>query len=63
MNASLDHAIWFHRPIDPFDWHLHELRGHNLNGARGLAIGEIMSASGVHAATVAQEVLLRRARG
>lgn len=62
MNASLDHAIWFHRPIDPFEWHLHELRGHNLNGARGLAIGEIMSASGVHAATVAQEVLLRRAR-
>jgi acyl-CoA thioesterase-2 len=62
MNASLDHAIWFHRPVDPAAWHLHELRGHNLTGARGLAIGEVFSATGVHAATVVQEVLLRRVR-
>ncbi len=62
MNASLDHAIWFHRPIDPSEWHLHHLRGHNLVGARGLAIGEIHTRDGVHAASVAQEVLLRRAR-
>ena len=62
MNASLDHAIWFHRPIDPAEWHLHEFRGHNLTGARGLAIGEIIGADGTHAATVTQEVLLRRVR-
>jgi len=62
MNASLDHAIWFHRPIDPSEWHLHLSRGHNLIGARGLAIGEIHTADGVHAASVAQEVLLRRSR-
>ena len=62
MNASLDHAIWFHRPIDPGQWHLHLARGHNLVGARGLTIGEIHTAEGVHAATVAQEVLLRRVR-
>ena len=62
MNASLDHALWFHRPIDPSEWHLHLSRGHNLIGARGLGIGEIHTADGVHAATVAQEVLLRRVR-
>jgi len=62
MNASLDHAIWFHRPIDPGEWHLHEFRGHNLTGARGLAIGEIIGLDGTHAATVTQEVLLRRVR-
>ena len=62
MNASLDHAIWFHRPIDPARWHLHEMRGHTLIGARGLAIGEIFGADGVHAATVVQEVLMRTRR-
>ncbi len=62
MSASLDHAIWFHRPADPAQWHLHELRGHNLRGARGLTLGEIMAADGTHVATIAQEVVLRRAR-
>lgn len=62
MNASLDHAIWFHRPIDPAEWHLHEMRGHNLTGARGLAVGEVFTQAGVHAATVVQEVLMRRVR-
>ncbi len=62
MSASLDHAIWFHRPIDPSAWHLHDLRGHGIMGARGLSIGEVFSRDGVHAATVSQEVLLRRIR-
>ena len=62
MNASLDHALWFHRPADPSAWHLHELRGHNLTGARGLTLGEIMTADGRHVATIAQEVLVRRVR-
>ena len=38
------------------------MRGHNLTGARGLAIGEVFTQAGVHAATVAQEVLMRRVR-
>lgn len=59
MSASLDHAIWFHRRIDAADWHLHELRSRGLTGSRGLAHGEIFGADGTHAATVAQEVLLR----
>ncbi len=63
MNASLDHAIWFHRDLDPGGWHVHELRSNGLVGARGLAIGEVFGADGTHAATVAQEVLVRRNRG
>lgn len=62
MSASLDHAIWFHRPIDVGEWHLHDLRSRGLVGSRGLATGEIFSADGIHAATVTQEVLLRRRR-
>ena len=59
MSASLDHAIWFHRPIDAAAWHLHDLRSRGLVGSRGLASGEIFAADGTHAATVSQEVLLR----
>jgi acyl-CoA thioesterase-2 len=62
MSASLDHAIWFHRRIDASEWHLHDLRSRGLVGSRGLSTGEIFSADGVHAATVNQEVLLRRRR-
>ena len=59
MSASLDHAVWFHRRIDSGEWHLHDLRSRALTGSRGLATGEIFAADGTHAATVAQEVLLR----
>ena len=59
VGASLDHAIWFHRPGRFDDWVLHDFRGHGLMGARGLAIGEVFSQTGVHLATIAQEILLR----
>ena len=59
MGASLDHAIWFHRPGRADEWQLHDLRSHGLTGARGLGIGNVFSADGVHLATVAQEGLLR----
>ena len=59
VGASLDHAIWFHRPGRFDDWVLHDFRGHGLTGARGLAIGEFFSQTGVHLATIAQEILLR----
>lgn len=62
MNASLDHCIWFHRDIDPARWHVHDLRSQGLVGSRGLAVGELVSADGVHAATITQEVLVRRIR-
>ena len=59
MSASLDHAIWFHRPPVADEWHLHDLTSHGLLGSRGLSVGHVMTASGTHVATIAQEILLR----
>jgi acyl-CoA thioesterase-2 len=61
--ASLDHTIWFHRPLHADNWHLYEFTCHNFVGGRGLAIGHVFAADGVHVATVAQEVLMRGRRG
>ena len=59
IGASLDHAIWFHRPLPCDQWLLHDHRSHGLANARGLAVGEVFAPSGIHVATVAQEVLIR----
>ena len=61
MSASLDHTIWFHRPVRADEWHLHDFTCHGYVGARGLSIGHIFSVGGQHVATVAQEVVLRPA--
>jgi acyl-CoA thioesterase-2 len=59
IGASLDHAIWFHRPARSDDWMLHDFQGHGVVGGRGLTIGQIFGRDGVHVATVAQEILIR----
>jgi acyl-CoA thioesterase-2 len=59
IGASLDHAIWFHRPGRQDDWVLHDFQGHGVVGARGLSIGRLFSRDGLHLATVAQEILIR----
>lgn len=59
---SLDHTVWFHRPLDATRWHLHDFSCHHYVGARGLAIGHVFANDGTHVATVAQEVLLREPR-
>jgi acyl-CoA thioesterase-2 len=59
---SLDHAVWFHRHLRADDWHLHAMVSHGLISSRGLAIGHVFTESGIHVATVSQEVLLRRRR-
>jgi acyl-CoA thioesterase-2 len=61
-SASLDHTIWFHRPVQADQWHLYDVTCHSYSGARGLTIGQVFSASGAHVATVAQEVLVRLRR-
>jgi acyl-CoA thioesterase II len=63
MAASLDHAIWFHRPLAADEWHLHDFSSLAYLSSRGLAIGHILTAGGTHVATVAQEVLLRSGGG
>jgi acyl-CoA thioesterase-2 len=60
IGTSLDHAIWFHQPFAGNAWQLHDVRCQGLGHPRGLAVGQVYSADGVHLATVAQEVLLRR---
>jgi acyl-CoA thioesterase II len=62
QGASLDHAVWFHRPTRAADWHWFDTRSHGLSGGRGLVTGDVIRADGVHVATIAQEVLLRRLR-
>jgi len=60
--ASLDHTIWFHRPLRADQWHLYDVTCHNFMGARGLAVGHVFAQDGLHVATIAQEVLVRDAR-
>ncbi len=62
MSASLDHAIWFHRPSRADEWHIYDFASHGYLSSRGLSIGHVLSTDGVHVATIAQEVLLRKAR-
>ena len=59
VSASLDHAIWFHRPAAPHEWHLYDFQCHGLLSSRGVAVGHVFSAAGAHVATITQEVLLR----
>jgi acyl-CoA thioesterase II len=62
MAASLDHALWFHRPFRADEWLLYAQDSPNLGGARGLARGSIFSSDGTLVASVAQEGLLRQRR-
>lgn len=62
VGASLDHAIWFHRPGRYDAWVLHDFQGFGVAGSRGLGIGRIYDRRGVHLATVAQEILIRERR-
>jgi acyl-CoA thioesterase-2 len=62
MAASLDHALWFHRPFRADDWLLYAQDSPNLSGARGLARGLIFTRDGTLVASVAQEGLLRERR-
>ena len=57
--ASLDHTIWFHRPLRADRWHLHDFSCHHFVGGRGLTLGHIFTVDGLHVATAAQEVLVR----
>jgi len=57
--ASLDHAMWFHRPINMEKWHLYTQDSPNSSGSRGLTRGSIYSEDGVLVASAVQEGLIR----
>jgi acyl-CoA thioesterase-2 len=59
MSVSLDHSVWFHRPVDVNQWLLSELVPVATGRGRGLALGTLRTVDGTLVATVAQEVLLR----
>jgi acyl-CoA thioesterase-2 len=59
MAASLDHALWIHRPFRADEWLLYAQDSPNLNGARGFSRGAIYSRDGTLVASVAQEGMLR----
>jgi acyl-CoA thioesterase II len=59
MLASLDHAMWFHRPFRADDWLYYANDSPVASGARALAHGEIYDRAGQLVATVMQEGLVR----
>ncbi|HLG00555.1 MAG TPA: acyl-CoA thioesterase II [Acidimicrobiia bacterium] len=59
MMASLDHAMWFHRPFRADEWLLYSQRPISDSGGRGLAGGLIFTRDGKLAVTVIQEGLIR----
>jgi acyl-CoA thioesterase-2 len=63
VGASLDHAMWFHRPLRADEWFLYDCVSPSASGARGLATGRMFTPDGRHIATAVQEGLLRRVGG
>jgi acyl-CoA thioesterase II len=58
--ASLDHAIWFHRPFRMDEWLLYVIDSPSAGGARGLSRGQFFTQDGVLVASTAQEGLMRQ---
>jgi acyl-CoA thioesterase II len=59
MGASLDHAMWFHRPFRADRWLLYVQESPASGGARGLARGELYTTDGQLVVSVMQEGLIR----
>jgi acyl-CoA thioesterase-2 len=58
--ASLDHSIWFHRPVRADEWLVHVVESPSASGARGFVQGKIFTRDGLLVASVTQEGLIRR---
>lgn len=57
--ASLDHAMWFHRPFKSDEWLLYAQDSPSASGARGFSRGKVFDRQGALVASVAQEGLIR----
>jgi acyl-CoA thioesterase-2 len=57
--ASLDHALWFHRPFRADEWMLYAQDSPSSHGARGFCRGNVFTRDGVLIASVCQEGLMR----
>lgn len=58
--ASLDHSIWFHRPVRMDEWLLYAIDSPNASGGRGFCRGQFFNQKGELVASVAQEGLIRK---
>jgi acyl-CoA thioesterase-2 len=61
--ASLDHAVWFHRPLRMDDWVLMDHVGTTLAAGRGWYTSTLFDRAGAVLASCAQEMVVREARG
>ena len=61
--ASLDHALWFHRPFRADEWLLYSIDSPSAQGSRGLARGMVYDRQGQLVASTAQEGLIRVTTG
>jgi acyl-CoA thioesterase-2 len=59
MMASIDHAMWFHRPLRADEWLLYALESPSASGARGFARASVFARDGRLVASTAQEGLVR----
>lgn len=60
--ASIDHAMWFHRPFRMDEWLLHDIESPSASGSRGLVRGRFFDQQGRLVATTVQEGLIRDRR-
>ncbi len=63
IGASLDHALWFHRPFRADEWFLYDCSSPSASGSRGLANGRMFAVDGRLIVSAVQEGLLRRIGG
>ena len=59
--ASLDHTLWFHRPVRLDDWLFYDMESPIATGARGFNRGQVFNRQGELVASVCQEGLMRKA--
>lgn len=58
--TTLDHAVWFHRPVRLDEWVLQDLRPGSTAAGRGWYTGSLHDEQGVHVASLTQETLFRQ---
>ncbi len=59
MGASIDHCMWFHRPVIADQWHLYDTDSPIAHGARGLSRGQLFNQAGELCVSMVQEGLTR----
>ena len=59
LTASIDHCMWFHRPVRVDEWLLYAIDSPSASGARGFTRGSIFTRDGRLVASTAQEGLIR----